>query len=292
MDDIEYERRMADLNQWAESVRVELARQINDRPATVIYHYTDVAGLIGIITSGCIWATHVGRLNDSSENRYGHELVVNHVRANLPNSTKPLIEKALSTFRSGDAYVACYSTERNLLSQWRNYTGDRVGYSLGFETGQMATVNDKMPILEQVIYRDDIAKSVLDSLLRKVDEYFGCNSFGEIEVGYMSGMVGATLNIVACILKHRSFEGEHEYRQIYQPGRTSLVLNTEFRNGQFGLTPFVKIEFLEQNRLPLRTVTVGPCRDPEAESNALKMLLSRNGYEKVQVLQSGIPLRM
>ncbi|MDZ4252273.1 MAG: DUF2971 domain-containing protein [Sulfuritalea sp.] len=283
---------MADMNQWAELVRVELARLINDHPSTVIYHYTDVAGLIGIITSGCIWATHVGKLNDASENRYGHELVVNHVRANLPNSTKQLIEKALSTFRSVDTYVACYSTERNLLSQWRNYTGDRVGYSLGFETGQMATVDDRMPILEQVIYRDDIAKSVLDFLLGKVDEYFGCHSFGEVEVGYVSGMVAATLNSVACILKHEGFKEEHEYRQIYQPGRTELVLNTEFRHGQFGLTPFVKIEFLEKNRLPLRTITVGPCRDPEAEFNALKVLLSRNGYEKVQVLESGIPLRM
>ncbi len=100
------------------------------------------------------------------------------------------------------------------------------------------------------------------------------------------------LNLIASILKLQSFEGEHEYRRIYQPGRTSLVLNTEFRNGQFGLTPFVKIEFLEKNRCPLRTVTVGPCRDPEAESNALKLLLSRNGYEKVQVHESGIPVRM
>lgn len=291
MDDNEYKRKMSDLDQWAESVRVELGHLINDHPAEIIYHYTDVAGLIGLITSGCVWATHVSKLNDASENRYGYELVINHVRANLPKSAKPLIEKALSTLRSVDTYVACYSTERNLLSQWRNYTGERVGYSLGFETGQMATIDDRMPLLEEVIYHDAIAKSVLDSLLGKVDEYFACHSVGEVEVSYVHSMVGAVLNIVASILKHSSFEGEREYRQIYQPSNSGLVLNTEFRHGQFGLTPFVKIGFLEKYRLPLTTVTVGPCRDPEAEFNALKMFLSRNGYEKVQVLSSDIPLR-
>lgn len=128
-------------------------------------------------------------------------------------------------------------------------------------------------------------------MLGKVEEYFVCRSFGEVEVGYISGMVQAMLNIIACILKHPTFEEEREYRQIYQPGSAKLVLNTEFRQGQFGLTPYVKIEFLERNRLPLRTVTVGLCQDPEAESNALKMILSRYGYENVQVLASEIPLR-
>lgn len=292
MDDNEYEGRISDLSQWAESVRVELARLISEHPAEIVYHYTDVAGLIGLITSGCVWATHVGKLNDASENRHGYEVVVNHVRANLPKSSKPLIERALSTLHSVDTYVACYSTQRDLLSQWRNYSGARVGYSLGFETRQMATLDDRMPLLEQVIYRDDIAKSVIDCLLGKVEKYFVCRSFGEVEVYGISGMVRAVLNIIACILKHRKFEEEREYRQIYQPGNTKLVLNTEFRQGQFGLTPYVKIEFLERNRLPLRTVTVGPCQDPEAESNALKILLSRYGYENVQVLASEIPLRM
>ncbi len=110
----------------------------------------------------------------------------------------------------------------------------------------MASLDGRMPILEQVIYRDDIAKSVIDCLLGKVDEYFACHPFGEVEAGYILGMVEALLNNIACILKHRKFEEECEYRQIYQPGSTKLVLNTEFRQGQFGLTPYVKIGFLEE----------------------------------------------
>ncbi|MHB1183646.1 MAG: DUF2971 domain-containing protein [Desulfobulbia bacterium] len=292
MDEIEYERRISDLNGWAESVRAELASLITDRPASVIYHYTDIVGLMGIISSGRVWATHTDKLNDASENRHGYEFVADHVRVNLPRPSRPIFEKALSVLHSVDTYVTCYSTQSDLLSQWRNYAVGRVGYSLGFETTRMATGDGSMPLLEAVIYRDDVARSIIDQLLGRIDAYFGNQSFGEVEVGYVSGMVRAQLNIIACILKHPKFVEESEYRQIYQPSNSALVLNTEFRQGRFGLTPFVRIGFLEKDRLPLKTITIGPCQDPEIESNALKMFLSSNGYAHVEVLISEIPLRM
>lgn len=291
MEEKEFEDRISALNPWAESIRAEMVRLITDRPAAIIYHYTDVTGLIGLITSGCVWATHARKLNDASENRHGYEFVTNHVRTNLPTATRPLIEKALSALHSVDTYVACYSTQRDLLSLWRNYTNQRVGYSLGFETRQMATLDGKMPLLEQVIYEDAIAQSVINCLLKNVDEYFTSHPFGEVEVGYGSGIVEAMLNVIACIKKHCAFSEECEYRQIYQPGITNLLLNTEFRKSQFGLTPYVKIEFLERSRLPLKTITVGPCQDSEAECNTLESFLSKNGYAHVQVLASEIPLR-
>jgi hypothetical protein len=291
MDENEFEKRISALDPWAELVRTEMVRLITDRPAPIIYHYTDVTGLIGLITSGYVWATHAGKLNDTSENRHGYEFVINHVRANFPKETKSLIERSLSELHGVDTYVACYSTQRDLLSLWRNYTKQRVGYSLGFETRQMATIDSKMPVLEQVIYEDKTAQLVINCLLEKVDQYFYTHSFGEVEVGYVSGMVTAMLNVIACIKKHNAFSEEYEYRQIYQPGTTTLTLNTEFRKGKFGLTPYVKIEFLEKGRLPLKTITVGPCQDPEAECKILESFLSKTGYANVQVLTSEIPLR-
>lgn len=292
MDEVEYEHRISDLDGWAESVRADLVNLITDRPASVIYHYTDLAGLIGIISSGRVWATHTSKLNDASETRHGYEFVADYVRANLPVPSRPIFEKALSVLQSVDTYVACYSTQSDLLSQWRNYAVGRVGYSLGFETNKMATVDGSMPPLEAVIYRDDIARSVIDQLLQRIDAYFVSQSFGDVEVGYVSGMVQSHLNIIACILKHPKFEEESEYRQIYQPSSSALELKTEFRQGRFGLTPFVGIGFLEKDLLPLKTITIGPCQDPEIESNALKMFLFSKNYAHVEVLTSKIPLRM
>ena len=44
-------------------------------PAAV-YHYTDAAGLQGILDSGVLWATDYRYLNDSSELRYIFDLAV------------------------------------------------------------------------------------------------------------------------------------------------------------------------------------------------------------------------
>ena len=68
MNNPEFEEKFLLMNQWADNVRAELALCISDSPPEIIYHYTDANGLKGLITSGCIRATHVNRLNDSSEN--------------------------------------------------------------------------------------------------------------------------------------------------------------------------------------------------------------------------------
>lgn len=52
----------------------------------VLYHYTDQHGLLGILTSGRIWATDVLHLNDSSEVRYA-------------------LSEALEVFGSGEALI-------------------------------------------------------------------------------------------------------------------------------------------------------------------------------------------
>jgi hypothetical protein len=75
MDEVEYEGRIAMMNEWSESLRLELANLISKNPTKVIYHYTDVRALIGMLVSGRIWATHVTRLNDAMEYEIGVALV-------------------------------------------------------------------------------------------------------------------------------------------------------------------------------------------------------------------------
>jgi hypothetical protein len=42
-----------------------------EQPEGLLYHYTDEIGLRGIISSGCMWATHYKFLNDLSERQHG-----------------------------------------------------------------------------------------------------------------------------------------------------------------------------------------------------------------------------
>jgi hypothetical protein len=292
MDDAEYEGRIATVSAWWESLRQELANLISENPAKLIYHYTDVRGLIGMITSGRIWATHVSRLNDAMEYEIGVSFVTDFIRANLQRASKPIIDKAISEFRSVDTFIACYSDAADVLSQWRAYSGTGTGYCIGLKTGEMATLDGRMPLLEKVIYSKTTAESVLSLLLVRVDQFFDGHEFGEVEVGYFLGMLEGTFNNVACIIKHSTFVEEHEYRQIYQTARSALHLDTKYRTGRFGLTPYVEIEFLQKGKLPIQSIMIGPCRDPDSETRSLKLMLSEHGYGDVEVFISRIPLRV
>lgn len=287
----EYKERVSYMAQWADTLRIELTRLIEDSPPNTIYHYTDITGLLGLVKSGCIWATHVNRLNDSSENRHGFKFIGEYVRNNTPPASKPLFDRALSGLHSVDTYIACYSTADDLLSQWRNYVRTQVGYSLGFDIRLMVSLDERIPLLEPIIYQEQRARNVLDHLIGRVNAFTTQNPLGEVEAGFLLGTLEAWLNIYACTIKHHSFEEEREYRHFYQPGRTKLELAPVFRSGQFGLTPYVEIYFLENRKLPLKTITIGPCQDFNLEFNALRILLDRYEYQDVEVLQSEIPLR-
>ena len=245
-----------------------------------------------MLESGKVWATHVSRMNDSMEHKIGVELVERLVRENMKDESRQLVERAISNLVSVDTYIACYSSEVDRLSQWRAYPGLGVGYCIGFQSGEMATTDGRMPLLEKVIYSEEVAEAVVVRLLDRVEEFLAKSDFGEVEVGYLLGMLEATFNSVACVVKHAGFEEEAEYRQVYQPSTSSLLLETKFRSGPYGLTPYVEFGFLKEGQLPIESITIGPCADPDEENRTLAAILSRHGYQSVEIQQSGIPLRV
>ena len=56
-------------------VLVEWERLQGDAPA-VLYHYTDVAGLIGICSSQSVWASNLRFMNDARELAHARKLIV------------------------------------------------------------------------------------------------------------------------------------------------------------------------------------------------------------------------
>lgn len=292
MEQTEFEVRFKIMEQWWETLRPELVAIISESPPKVIYHYSDINGFLGMIETGKIWASHVSRLNDSSEYHHGIKVVADCVRNAMAASSKPIVEKILSEFRRVETYVASYSTKHDLLSQWRSYSAGKVGYCLGLATNGIASLDDSTPLLEPVIYRDSLAQQVISRMVNGVEKYLQNNQFGEVEIGFLLGRVGGTLANLACTIKHHKFDEENEFRQFYQPGVTSLQLEKQFRNGRFGLTPYVEVPFIEEGRLPLLSVTIGPCQDIKQEMYAVRTLLEKHSYTNCDVLVSEIPLRV
>ena len=64
-----------------------------------IYHYTDLNGLLGIVGSNSLWATHFSFLNDSNELIHGMNCLENalhYLQDELTTSTLTFIKQALT----------------------------------------------------------------------------------------------------------------------------------------------------------------------------------------------------
>tara|TARA_R110002033_G_scaffold121307_1_gene164274 strand:+ start:5331 stop:5984 length:654 start_codon:yes stop_codon:yes gene_type:complete len=104
----------------------------------MLYHYTSLDGLIGIINGNSVWASHCKYLNDSVE--YIHAL-------NFPVSFSnniyidddylaPFglsIRKALDKMVHKNIYISSFSEKPDLLSQWRGYCPPGRGICIGFK---------------------------------------------------------------------------------------------------------------------------------------------------------------
>jgi len=113
----------------------------------LIYHYTDQNGLLGILKTKSIWATHVRYLNDLQEIKAGEDAfrqVMRELVASHPNvdNDESKIEAVLDAMKSCDMYVASFSAanDGDSLSLWRAYSARGVGFSLGFHLEELRRV--------------------------------------------------------------------------------------------------------------------------------------------------------
>lgn len=75
-------------------------------------------------------------MNDSSEGRWYQELVDETLREHADELGSEWCEYVKGTTQSYDrpSYIACFSTEKDLLSQWRAYADNGSGVAIGFES--------------------------------------------------------------------------------------------------------------------------------------------------------------
>src|SRR5688572_29983811 len=99
---------------------------------SMLYHYTDAAGLTGVVKSGCqLLAAHHEYVNDSDEIRFGHKIAVEVLKE--LDVDGDVMERAMaktSELLEGPSFIACLSAAQHVLPQWRLYANETAGYCL------------------------------------------------------------------------------------------------------------------------------------------------------------------
>jgi hypothetical protein len=121
-----------------------------------LYHYTDAAGLCGIVKSQRSWFTSYLHLNDPSELIYGVDIAHRLLKAigegahdGLVKQFCDIVDDVFQHQKFKEIfgfYIASFSRDRNDLGQWRAYADNGRGFALGLAPhlfGAVETANPK-----------------------------------------------------------------------------------------------------------------------------------------------------
>jgi Protein of unknown function (DUF2971) len=278
-------------------------------PNKTIYHYTSQSGLLGIITTKTIWATNIHYLNDASE----FQVAVQLARGKIPDLIKATREEDAEFLRELDRrlsvimgfnlrsiYVCSFSSNGNLLSQWRSYCPDGNGFSIGFDYSQLhARLQRQGFRIARCVYDPQAQSEMIQQFLVSALDTFHKtrNAFGEVGRQDWAAQYFAALDVdleflrLAPILKDKSFEEEDEWRLISSP---ILLTHPQvcFREGKSMILPFFKIELAQEDEhLSFPEIFIGPTPHEVLSKISVESLLSAKDFDGSSVRLSGIPYR-
>jgi hypothetical protein len=264
------------------------------------YHYTDAAGLKGIIELRALWATSAWFMNDMREGTYGMRAIVKFAKSlqdrdgiptEVGQSCLDYAKRLLTIHEEGglESYIACFSRRDDQLSQWRAYCKNG-GYSLGFDLAGLRRLGLRDVTIREVAYGRGQYDFLLNQILQRVLAVEGRTAQARGEDFILQAAM------LAPTLKHRGFEEEAEVRLQLFLSSEERKARLKFRSTERGLTPYAEISLGEGEdppALPLREIVVGPSPDQRGSEIAARQLLARHGYgESVTVRRSRIPLRV
>ncbi len=268
------------------------ARLYADIPGDILYHYTTLKGLLGILASRTLWASDIRYMNDSAEMKHAADLIKQGVARRIaeghPNP------KLLNQFQywvghrithGHMLFSASFRSNGNLLSQWRGYSSHGKGVSIGLDPQQILALaksqsfqvgrcvyepEAQLALISQVV---DAVEAVAeaqgectDPQLRPPDQSY-YDSFEQVE---------SDLLRIAAILKHPSFQEEEEWR-VVSPVLSDLAgAPIRFREGTSMIIPYLEFRLSAGKDAPLELehLFLGPSANISISMNSLELCLA------------------
>ena len=276
-----------------------------------LYHYTSIAGLKGIIEENGLWASDNRFMNDAEESWNGIRLARNVLQHKAKRSRDAAfasilqsVDELIAVPRDYGHLVACFSTARDDLGQWRGYAAGGVCLRLGQRAEEEAPLffgPEHIPF--KAIYRDLPKRVLLLSIIRDFEREYALDRAAmpfdwpsDHDEEYTSAL-HSKISFSILGFKDQAFENEAEARIVLsyeQVGRYDGGL--KFRVSPLGIIPYLRTGdnlAVKKNggRLPLREVVVGPAPHQGLIAKSVETFLRQSGYSDTTVSLSKVPYR-
>ena len=295
----------ADSDLLWEDIRREVSVVVPVEPPPLLYHYTDIEGLLAILDSQVLRLSHAAYLNDASELSHGLDVikeVVESKKGQFGQQYGSLIQLGADSLRglyegAFDPYVFSLSEPKDMLSQWRAY-GKASGVAIGFDTNKLKELALEKPSLlnitslSKVIYEKRDQSRLVEVVIDAVHAYEGrTNSAKRGGTSLLKALVNAFVQLVPTF-KHPSFSEEQEWRVIRLLA-SHPEPELEFVHHRIGgrlLIPYINLK-APTGQLGISEVVCGPHPNPELVIKAVSSCLKKRGYAQFNILKSRIPFR-
>jgi hypothetical protein len=294
-------------------VREFLLQQESRKAPETIYHYTNDAGLRGVLEAGTLWLSDIFSLNDPSELSHGvsHAVkILNQKAESGPDETKVFarhFEEFHERGMEGSAhyFVCSFSEDGNELGQWRAYADDGRGYAIGFDGKALEaafTQDNGVAIpnnsTHHVLYDDaqlaSIHRAMIDELFALISLPRGKGMSGESINAYMKEL-SISLSLYALraslFFKHEAYMNEREFRfiQIHRADIPPPEVKRRYR--AYELVKYREFDWRRTAAGSLKRVVVGPATDGRKGERFATDCLAAFHTGKVEVVGSDIPYR-
>lgn len=280
-----------------------------------LYQYTDVSALGGIIEHDKLWATHYRYLNDKKELEHGLHLASSFAKESLDigNYKGELIKSFLRDLtlifedaeqnkrlplEGTDVYSISFTTEKDLLSQWRGYGKKYKSVCIGFNCNEISsdlTTPNCSYHLRKVVYDPEKQKELVYGYLSRgcevvktFEENYNEENFIKLKIDIFTGLV----ELILCF-KEACWSEEKEWR-ILAVSQKDGYEDVSFRESDYGLVPYMKLPlFKNGNALEAMFEIMLPKSENYLRAKkSVEMLIEqkKKNYVKIEVKESDISI--
>jgi len=287
----------------------------------LLYHYTNLGGLEGIISGQRLWFTDYQHMKDPSEVRYFVDLikqVVDNYKDETSNHNLSIFHSIFeSTLKKHLICTISFCEQKNYLPAWRWYANNGAGFAIGFKSQvreRFAKFQDE-PIQPWIFGEYRIAydhkelkvviEKMLDILNNVTHDIFD-PKVKEEKFLELSSWIGIHLLSLAPQCKHAGYKEENEYRFAMFSPHKRIVNRINENPGADERGFFYRDNGRENNVLvnPIPTIIseqfskdciseiwIGPaCHKKQAEYK-VREILNKHGYGEIPIRYSDIPYR-
>lgn len=287
-----------------------------------LFHYTNAAGLVGIIKNRELWATESNYLNDPTEVSFAAKVLVGLLQQRLESEDTNERARAQAVialleggyvdphspdqYREDRSYISSFSRSDQSLTLWRLY-GGRNGFSIGFDDERLLQwVGHELPSqereglsrVEQEERDGHDANYLLDARIQDVvyganhvapflDEVMAVPNDDENPFRFEALLRGVLSKLSS--IKHEAYEDEREARMIVQELHHHAIDPSVRVSAAGALVAYRKVVFPFE---AVQSITMAPGANAAQTRRAILALSAQGGrgpYSHVEIREYDLP---